>query len=93
MDIEKIAALARLKLTTEEKTKFSKQISDILNYVNKLNEIPENDLTNVHLRGVQRVEDLRKDEVGESLEINAVLANAPDKKDDFFKVKGVMEGK
>lgn len=91
MDIEKIAALARLKLTAEEKAKFSKQINDILNYVNKLDEIPEKELTNVHLEGVQRVENLREDEVGKSLDIKNVFQNAPDKEKNYFRIKGVME--
>lgn len=39
MDIEYVAKLARLELTKEEKEKFSKQLADILQYVEKLNQL------------------------------------------------------
>lgn len=37
-DVEHVAKLARLELTEEEKIKYSKQLGDILKYVNELNE-------------------------------------------------------
>lgn len=44
MDIEYIARLARLELTKEEKEKFGRQLADILNYIEKLNQL---DTTNI----------------------------------------------
>lgn len=38
-DVEHIAKLARLELSEEDKERFSREFSDILDYVEKLNEI------------------------------------------------------
>ena len=43
-DVEKIAELARLRITDQEKNKFTEQLNIILEYINKLNEV---DTTNV----------------------------------------------
>jgi len=43
-DVEKIAELARLRITDQEKNKFTEQLNIILEYMNKLNEV---DTTNV----------------------------------------------
>ncbi|HNR87997.1 MAG TPA: Asp-tRNA(Asn)/Glu-tRNA(Gln) amidotransferase subunit GatC [Spirochaetota bacterium] len=37
--IERVAELARLELTEDERQEFSKQLSDILSYVEKINEL------------------------------------------------------
>lgn len=44
MDIEYVAKLARLDLTKEEKEKFSRQLADILRYVEKLNQLDTKDI-------------------------------------------------
>ena len=38
-DVEHVAKLARLELDEDEKVKFSKQLGDILKYVEQMNEI------------------------------------------------------
>ena len=38
-EVEKISDLARINLTEEEKKKFQKELSSILDYVDKLNEV------------------------------------------------------
>ena len=38
-DVEHVAKLARLELSEEEKIKFSKQLGDILKYVEQMNEV------------------------------------------------------
>ena len=38
-DVEHIAALARLEFSPEEKEKFTHQLNDILQYIEKLNEL------------------------------------------------------
>ena len=43
-DVEHVAKLARLELSEEEKEKFSKQLGDILTYVEQMNKV---DTTNV----------------------------------------------
>ena len=43
-DVEHVAKLARLELTEEEKEKFTRQLGDVLKYVEQMNEV---DTTNV----------------------------------------------
>ena len=90
--VEHIANLARLDLTKEEKEKFSKQLSSILDYVEKLQEV---DTTGVEetsqVTGLKN--SVRPDEFNESsdVEIGDILNNAPDKEGNLFKVKSVFD--
>jgi aspartyl-tRNA(Asn)/glutamyl-tRNA(Gln) amidotransferase subunit C len=76
-DVERIAALAHLELTDEEKQLFTKQLADILNYAEQLQAI---DTTGVpataHVNAALGVE--RADEARPSLSRDETLANAPD---------------
>lgn len=89
-DVEHVARLARLDLSEEEKEMFTAQLSAILKYAEKLNEL---DTSNVepttHVLHVSNV--MRDDEVKESLPIEKVLRNAPDDEDGQFKVPAVLE--
>ncbi|MFH1612230.1 MAG: Asp-tRNA(Asn)/Glu-tRNA(Gln) amidotransferase subunit GatC [bacterium] len=85
-----IAKLARLKLTLQEIEEFSKQLSDILLYMEKLNELnTENIKPLSHILPIQNV--VREDEEKESLAIEDVLKNAPDKENNFIKVPKILE--
>jgi aspartyl-tRNA(Asn)/glutamyl-tRNA(Gln) amidotransferase subunit C len=76
-DVERIAALAHLELTDEEKHLFTRQLADILNYAEQLQAI---DTTGVpataHVNAALGVE--RPDELRPSLTVDDALANAPD---------------
>lgn len=88
--VRHVAKLARLDLSDAEVAKFSTQLSAILDYVRKLNEL---DTTNVeplaHCLGVRNV--FREDKVKESLKPDAALANAPQRSGQFFKVPKILE--
>ncbi|MBI1884419.1 MAG: Asp-tRNA(Asn)/Glu-tRNA(Gln) amidotransferase subunit GatC [Chlamydiae bacterium] len=90
MNIDDVAKLARLKLSAEEREKFSSQMSDILSYVQKLNAV---DTTHVqaadHVEAVQNV--TRPDEVKPSLDPDSFLKHAPLGRDQFFIVPQVIE--
>ncbi len=90
MKIEDVALLARLKLTEKEKELFSRQISGIIKYVEKLNEL---DTTNVeptaHIFPMKNV--FREDKMRPSLSKDRVLQNAPEKKGSFYKVPKIIE--
>lgn len=84
-DVVHVAKLARLELTEEEKIKFSKQLGDILKYMEQLNEVdttgvePMNhpiDFSNVMRDDVVHYEETREE----------LMANAPDIEQDYFKV-------
>ncbi len=91
--VKHAALLSRLELDEKESELYSKQLASILSYISKLNEI---DTGTVHptshplatLKNVFRIDALKK-----SLDVEAVLKNAPSKEGDFFKVPQVIEGK
>jgi|SRR3989338_10633647 len=92
-DVEHIAHLARIELTDAEKSKFETELSKILTFVEKLNEV---DTTNVEpmTGGTFLNTVMREDQqIDASLEKNSaeLLAAAPDKKDNWIKVPSVFK--
>lgn len=89
-DVEKVAGLARLGLSPEEKEKLGEQLNDILVYMEKLDELDTSDIKPLaHILPLKNV--LREDKVREELAQEEALKNAPEKKDGFFKVPRVIE--
>ena len=91
--VQHVAFLSRLELDGKELEAHSKQLTSILSYISKLNEI---DTTNVHptshpLSTLKNV--FRKDILKVSLATDEALKNAPSKEADFFKVPQIIEGK
>jgi aspartyl-tRNA(Asn)/glutamyl-tRNA(Gln) amidotransferase subunit C len=88
--VEHIAALARLRLTAEEKARYREQLSAILDYMAKLRQLDtsaiEPTATVLPLRTV-----LRPDEVAPSLPPEELLANAPAVEAQMFRVPPVLE--
>jgi len=89
-EVEHIAELAKLGLTEEEKRTFQEQLSAILEYFEKLQEVDTSAIpptaTVLPLHNV-----MREDEVRPSLPPELILANAPEREGDFFKVQAVLE--
>jgi aspartyl-tRNA(Asn)/glutamyl-tRNA(Gln) amidotransferase subunit C len=89
-DVERIAALAQLELTEEEKQLFTKQLADILSYAEQLQALDTRGVPGTaHVLG-ERVE--RDDTRRPSLPIDEVVANAPDPApaDGLFRVPRVI---
>lgn len=88
--VRKVAKLSRLQLSEQEVKEFAGQLSAILEYIEKLNEL---DTTNVeplaHCLPISNV--FRSDEIKESLGTEKTLANAPQKDGDFFKVPKILD--
>ena len=84
-DVEHVAKLARLELTDEEKEKFTHQLDDVLEHVEKMNEV---DTTGVEPMNhpIDFVNVTRKDEKIYENTREELMANAPDVEGDFFKV-------
>ncbi|MCD6568516.1 MAG: Asp-tRNA(Asn)/Glu-tRNA(Gln) amidotransferase subunit GatC [Dehalococcoidia bacterium] len=88
--VEHIARLARLGLSAEERDKFSLQLSDILKNFEVLNELNTADvMPATHSIPLQNV--FREDEEASSYSQDEVLANAPRKEENCFKVKAILE--
>lgn len=88
--VRKVAKLSRLELSSAEVEEFTGQLSAILGYVEKMNEL---DTTGVeplaHCLPISNV--LREDCVRESLGTEKALANAPQRDGDFFKVPKILD--
>jgi len=89
-DVEKIAALARLELTGEEKDLYQDQLSSILEYAARLNQLDLDDVqSTASAVALQNV--LRDDEVLASLSIEDALFNAPKQSQDQFQIQAVLD--
>lgn len=88
--VEKVAHLSRLDLTEQELELFSGQLSAIVEYIQKLNELKTDDVEPLaHCLPIHNV--FRQDAVRPSLNVEKALENAPDRVDDFFKVPQILE--
>ncbi|MBZ0170427.1 glutamyl-tRNA amidotransferase subunit C [Candidatus Methylomirabilis lanthanidiphila] len=89
-EVEHVARLARLELTAEEKERMRAQLDSILSYIDKLNELDTSAVEPTsHVLPMTNV--FREDEVAPSIAQEAVLANAPDRHDLFFRVPRILE--
>ena len=89
-DVIKVAELARLEFKEEETQLFTEQLGNILEYIEKLNELDtENVEPTSHVLDISTP--LRDDKVVKWLSIEEVLQNAPESEDDFFVVPQVIE--
>ena len=85
-----IALLARLGLTEAEVDKVSEQLSNILENFEALQQVDASNIPpTAQSIALQNV--VSDDEAIPSLSRNQVLANAPQKEGDFFKVRSVLE--
>ena len=92
-DIEKVANLAHLELAEEELKTFGPQITEIINYVEQLNEL---DTKNIEpaIGGLTpegaRTDSSRDDELAGSLGQKTALDEAPDPAHGHFRVPKVL---
>jgi len=91
-EVEHIATLARLRLTEEEKEKYSEQLSAILNYMEKLSSVDTSAVEPTsQVTGLTNI--MREDEVIESGIEKELIDCAPDKGLGFVKIPKVFENK
>ena len=92
-DIEKIAQLAHLEITDDERRMFAPQMAEIVTYVEQLNEIDTADVDPA-LGGLtpegERTDSSRPDEVKPSLGQKVALDQAPDAAAGHFRVPKVL---
>ena len=93
--VERIAELARINLNEEEKEKFAKELSRVLDYFKTIKKINTEDVApTFQATGIENV--LREDEE-EKIEKRErdkmrerILKNVPEKENDYIKVKSVQ---
>ncbi|GAB4408130.1 MAG: Asp-tRNA(Asn)/Glu-tRNA(Gln) amidotransferase subunit GatC [Thermodesulfovibrionales bacterium] len=90
LPVEHIAHLARLYLRAEEKERYGEQLSSILDYVEKLNELDTSGVEPTsHVLTMSNV--MREDTLKPSLPKEDALMNAPDRADNFYRVPRIIE--
>lgn len=90
-DIEKLAKLARINLTEEEKINLLKEIDPILGYVAQLKEVSSTLVDEGKKAGDHRNitrEDSNLNESG--LNTQNIVSDMPESKDNYLKVKKIM---
>ena len=90
-EVERIARLARIGLTSEEAASMSVELGRIVEFVEQLQAVdiegvaPTDQVTGL-------VDVWREDEVKPSMHRTQLLANAPEQKDGYIVVKRVQNG-
>ncbi|MFN2186899.1 MAG: Asp-tRNA(Asn)/Glu-tRNA(Gln) amidotransferase subunit GatC [Anaerolineae bacterium] len=89
--VEHVAQLAQLTLSDQEKELFCEQLSSILEYAQRLQELDTSAIpptaTVLPLENV-----MRDDQIRPSLPLEDALANAPDTENNYFRVPVILEG-
>jgi aspartyl-tRNA(Asn)/glutamyl-tRNA(Gln) amidotransferase subunit C len=89
-EVQRIASLARLELTTAEEAEFVEHFEKVLTYVAKLNQL-NTDGVEPTAHAVTVPAPLRDDRVTNQANTDVLLHNAPARETDFFKVPKILE--
>jgi aspartyl-tRNA(Asn)/glutamyl-tRNA(Gln) amidotransferase subunit C len=88
--VKYVAHLARIELQDKELEKLSRQLQDIVGFIDKLTKLDTKDVPPTsHILPLNNV--LREDSPKLSLPREKTLANAPQKDDKFFIVPKIIE--
>ena len=89
-EVEYVAMLARIELSENEKDLYSEQLSTILEFFDRLKEVDTEGVPPTsHV--LDLVNAYRPDQVRPSLGVEAVLRNAPDRANRFFRVPKILD--
>ena len=90
-DVERIASLANLQLTKNEVSLFTEQLTQILQYAEKLQTVDTSSLSTSNKKK-NATSELRPDNRNSSLDRQEALSGAPDASSDgFFRVPKVID--
>jgi len=88
-EVEHISKLAKLNLTDQEVDKFSRELTEILDFVDQLNSLKTENISPLNnVTGRKNV--FREDEIKPSLSQKDALANATSVYHGYFKVKAIF---
>jgi len=89
-EVEHVALLARLRLTEEERERFTAQLNSILGHFEQLQQLDTSGIPAMsHAVAMSNI--LREDEPAPSLPAEEALRNAPDQANRCFRVPRVIE--
>ncbi|MDO8574917.1 MAG: Asp-tRNA(Asn)/Glu-tRNA(Gln) amidotransferase subunit GatC [bacterium] len=93
-EVEKIAELARLGISEEEKEKFAEDLSSVIGYIQKLSEVNVEKVEpmtgGTTLENMVRKDDDSKDIADDNMKAD-ILNAAPDKENGYFKVPSILK--
>jgi len=89
-EVRHVAELAKLRLTEAEVRQYAAQLSAILDYAERIQEVDASSVPPTpYVLGLENV--MRDDEPQPGLDNEAALSNAPDSANGFFRVRAVFE--
>ena len=89
-EVEQVARLARLALSDAEKESMRRELDGILSYIDKLRALDTEGVPPTS-HAVPMTNVMREDEPVPSLPQADMLANAPDRSGEFFRVPKIIE--
>lgn len=89
-EVEHVARLARLDLSEPEKERMRSQLDAILTYIDKLRQLNTEGVEPTS-HAIPMVNVMREDEVRPCLPAGEMLANAPEREREFFRVPKIIE--
>jgi aspartyl-tRNA(Asn)/glutamyl-tRNA(Gln) amidotransferase subunit C len=89
-DVEHVARLSRLALTGTEKERMQRELDGILSYIDKLRALDTEGVPPTS-HAVPMTNVMRDDEPRPSLPRDEMLANAPDRSGELFRVPRIIE--
>ena len=89
-EVEHVAELARLSLSEEELGRFSQQLSSLLEHIEVLQTV-DTSVVSPTAQVIVQVDVTRDDRPRPPYPTDALLANAPSREGDFFKVSAVLD--
>ena len=94
-NIENLAELAKINLSSNELERYKDQIKNIINHFSSLNDI---DTENFNLsyweiddNKLVELENLRNDEIKKSFENKEIFQNAPENENGFYKIRKILD--
>jgi aspartyl-tRNA(Asn)/glutamyl-tRNA(Gln) amidotransferase subunit C len=89
-EVDHVARLSRLTLTDSEKERMRRELDGILSYIDKLRALDTAGVPPTS-HAVPMTNVMREDEPRPSLSQDEMLANAPDRSGEFFRVPKIIE--
>ena len=90
INVKHVAKLANLPLSKNEEKKFKKQLSEIISYVEKLEEVNTKNLEiTSQVTGLENI--IREDEISQSITQEEALSNTKKKYNGYFEVDAIFD--
>jgi len=89
-EVQRVALLARLRLTREEEDRLAEQLGNILEYMTTLERVDTSGIEPM-AHALDMVNALRDDRVTNEPNTEALQVNAPAADEDFFRVPKIIE--